>query len=188
ELQGLEGGDPERAAGDADRNLARVIQGHLEAGAEGVGTLVDNVHEQAVTSLVAHGNRYGLQLAAQVVERGLRGAQRVNDPPAGAAPQVAPEPYQAAAAARALTAPFSEHCGHDLAGDDPAECQIALVLGITQVDGIEAEQSRQVVVAHVVKVPTRAEIARRTRFPQRLMAADRQPARKLRERALFRNV
>src|SRR5207245_2375780 len=102
--------------------------------AERVGTLVDNVEEEAVTALVAHGNRYGLQHAAQVVVRGLRSAQRVNDPPAGAAPQVAPEPYEAAPAARALAPPLRKHSGHDLAGDDPAECQIALVLGVTQVD------------------------------------------------------
>src|SRR5207302_7067887 len=106
ELHGLAGRDRERPAGDAHRHLARVIQGHLETRAERVGTLVDNVEEEAVTALVAHGNRYGLQHAAQVVVRGLRSAQRVNDPPAGAAPQVAPEPYEAAPAARALAPPL----------------------------------------------------------------------------------
>src|SRR6185437_16393256 len=131
---------------------------------------------EAAAALVADRNRDRLGYAAQVVIGRLRQAERIDYTPTRPAPQIAPEPDQRATAGGALAAPLGEGAGHDLTGDDPAESNITLVVGVTQLERIHAKEACQIVIAYIVEIPAGAEVARCARFPGRMVGAGGQPA------------
>jgi len=111
----------DREAGcDADCNLARVIQGPLEAGRRASGTLVRCDEEPL--PLRRSCNDTGCRHAAQVVERGLRSAS-ASQPPSRRRTTIAQNHNQPARQSSARAVTFLEHSRQTIAGDDPAEGQ-----------------------------------------------------------------
>ena len=125
------------------------------------------MYAQAVHALVGEEQRDRSEGARQVAEGRLGAPGGVDHAPARARPEVLERPYQAAAAGRSGAAPLGERRGHDLAGHDAPEGEPALGIAGAQGRGVDAEQARHVVLAHVFEVPRGAAIPRHARLPRR---------------------
>ena len=152
-------------AGLVDPRIAAAVEAQGQFTHEWLGTLVDEVHRHAVYPFVGDQHGHRLQYALQRMEAGLGQAGVVDQAPAGAGPEVAQEPHERPAAARARAPPFGEGRGHHLARHDAAEREVTLVVHRAQLHRVDLEERGEVMVAHVFEVPAGVEVARRALLP-----------------------
>ena len=165
ELDGGARRDDDTLRSAPDPHLPRPPQGHLDLALERRRAVVHRVDHEPVAPFVRQVKRHRRQGPPQIMPCRLGNARSIHDAPARTRPKIAQKPHQAPTGHRASPTPFAERRRHHLAGGDPPERQIAVVVAIAERHGIDPKQARQIVIANVVEVPAGAEVAGRSGLP-----------------------